>query len=253
MSRDLPACPNLDYLKKQAKLLLRGLRQRTPTARLADAQRALAREYGHASWSSLKAHVESRPSGDPGAAAPPASPSHGGSRVGGGGAGGAIVGPPDHHDEPPQPRQIFHRFTEQARRVLFFARYEAGQLGSPSIEAEHLLLAFARDGKGLTSRILAESPAVADRIRKDVESRTVIREKLPASAEIAFSSEAKELLLLAAEESDRLQHHHIGAEHLLLGILRQESSLAASILIDRGLRLQAVRDEIAGHSPKTDD
>jgi hypothetical protein len=58
MSRDLPAFPNLDHLKKQAKVLLRELRRRTRSAKLADAQHAIAREYGFPNWSKLKAHVE---------------------------------------------------------------------------------------------------------------------------------------------------------------------------------------------------
>src|SRR5918999_480755 len=106
---------------------------------------------------------------------------------------------------------MFERYTERARRVLFFARYEASQLGSISIE---------------------------------IEGRTVFREKVSTSVEIPFSAETKRVLQFAAEEADRLLHNYIGTEHLLLGILREERSVAASILLEKGMRLNTVREDI---------
>ena len=139
---------------------------------------------------------------------------------------------------------MFERYTERARRVLFFARYEATQLGSTSIESEHLLLGLIREGKGLTSRIFARSHLSLETIRKEIEGRTVFREKVPTSVEIPFSGETKRVLQYAAEEADRLLHTYIGTEHLLLGILREERSVAASILYEKGMRLASVRDDI---------
>jgi ATP-dependent Clp protease ATP-binding subunit ClpC len=139
---------------------------------------------------------------------------------------------------------MFERYTERARRVLFFARYEATQLGSTSIETEHLLLGLIREGKGLTSRIFARSHLSLDSIRKEIEGRTVFREKVATSVEIPFSSETKRVLQFAAEEADRLLHTYIGTEHLLLGILREERSVAASILYEKGMRLASVREDI---------
>ena len=112
---------------------------------------------------------------------------------------------------------MFERYTERARRVLFFARYEASQLGSISIETEHLLLGLIREGKGLTSRIFARSHLSLENIRKEIEGRTVFREKVSTSVEIPFSAETKRVLQFAAEEADRLLHNYIGTEHLLLG------------------------------------
>jgi len=140
---------------------------------------------------------------------------------------------------------MFERYTERARRVLFFARYEASQLGSISIETEHLLLGLIREGKGLTSRIFARSHLSLENIRKEIEGRTVFREKVSTSVEIPFSAETKRVLQFAADEADRLLHNYIGTEHLLLGILREERSVAASILMEKGMRLQSVRDDIA--------
>ena len=139
---------------------------------------------------------------------------------------------------------MFERYTERARRVLFFARYEASQLGSVSIETEHLLLGLIREGKGLTSRIFARSHLSLENIRKEIEGRTVFREKVSTSVEIPFSAETKRVLSCAAEEADRLLHNYIGTEHLLLGILREERSVAASILMEKGMRLHTVREDI---------
>ena len=139
---------------------------------------------------------------------------------------------------------MFERYTERARRVLFFARYEASQLGSISIETEHLLLGLIREGKGLTSRIFARSHLSLENIRKEVEGRTVFREKVSTSVEIPFSTETKRVLQHASEEADRLLHNYIGTEHLLLGILREERSVAASILSEKGMRLNTVREDI---------
>src|ERR1700750_1790418 len=139
---------------------------------------------------------------------------------------------------------MFERYTERARRVLFFARYEASQLGSISIETEHLLLGLIREGKGLTSRIFARSHLSLENIRKEIEGRTVFREKVSTSVEIPFSAETKRVLQFAAEEADRLLHNYIGTEHLLLGILREERSVAATILMEKGMRLNTVREDI---------
>ncbi len=139
---------------------------------------------------------------------------------------------------------MFERYTERARRVLFFARYEASQLGSISIETEHLLLGLIREGKGLTSRLFARSHLSLENIRKEIEGRTVFREKVSTSVEIPFSTETKRVLQHAAEEADRLLHNYIGTEHLLLGILREERSVAASILFEKGMRLTGVREDI---------
>jgi ATP-dependent Clp protease ATP-binding subunit ClpC len=139
---------------------------------------------------------------------------------------------------------MFERYTERARRVLFFARYEATQLGSTQIETEHLLLGLIREGKGLTSRIFQRSHLSLETIRKEIEGRTVFKEKVPTSVEIPFSPETKRVLQYAAEEADRLLHTYIGTEHLLLGILREERSVAAAILSEKGMRLTSVREDI---------
>jgi ATP-dependent Clp protease ATP-binding subunit ClpC len=142
---------------------------------------------------------------------------------------------------------MFERYTEKARRVIFFARYEASQFGSPCIETEHLLLGLLREDKVLTNRFLRSSAAV-ESIRKQIEAQTTMREKVSTSVDLPLSHECKRVLAYGAEEAERLNHKHIGTEHLLLGLLREEKSFAADILHERGLRLTQVREEIARSS-----
>ncbi len=138
---------------------------------------------------------------------------------------------------------MFERYTEKARRVIFFARYEASQFGSPYIETEHLLLGLLREDKALTNRFL-RSHASVESIRKQIEGHTTIREKVSTSVDLPLSNECKRVLAYAAEEAERLSHKHIGTEHLLLGLLREEKCFAAEILMERGLRLPAIREEL---------
>ncbi len=139
---------------------------------------------------------------------------------------------------------MFERYTERARRVIFFARYEASQLGSNSIETEHLLLGLIREGKGLTSRIFSKSHLSMETIRKEIEGRALYRDKVSTSVDIPLSPESKRVLSFAAEEAERMLHNYIGTEHVLLGLMREEKSVAAGILSEKGMRLSAVREEI---------
>jgi len=139
---------------------------------------------------------------------------------------------------------VFERYTEKARRVIFFARYEASQYGSPYIETEHLLLGLMREDKALANRFLRTHGSI-ESIRKEIESRITIRERISTSVEVPLSQECKRILNYAAEEAERLGHKHVGTEHLLLGILREEKCFGAEILAERGLRLSSLREELA--------
>src|SRR5438132_303294 len=139
---------------------------------------------------------------------------------------------------------MFERYTEKAQRIIFFARYEASQFGSPYIETEHLLLGLLREDKALTFRFL-RSHASVESIRKQIEGHITIREKLSTSVDLPLSNECKRVLAYAAEEAERLSHKHVGTEHLLLGLLREEKCFAAEILHERGLHLSTMREELA--------
>jgi ATP-dependent Clp protease ATP-binding subunit ClpC len=141
---------------------------------------------------------------------------------------------------------MFERYTEKARRVIFFARYEALQFGSQTIAPEHVLLGLMREDKTMSARFFQSRSALSvEKMRREIEERSVIKDKIPQSAELHLAPETKKVLAFAHEESDRLQNGHIGTEHLLLGLLRQESSMAAEILHEYGLTLESVREEVA--------
>src|SRR5207245_9836759 len=115
-------------------------------------------------------------------------------------------------------------------------------------EPEHLLLGLMREDRTLTGRFFPRAQVSIESIRKEIEGRTLLREKISTSVELPLAPETKRVLASAHEESDRLQRRHIGTQHLLLGLLREDRSMAAEILYERGLRLNAVRDEIARQS-----
>ena len=98
--------------------------------------------------------------------------------------------------------------------------------GSMTIETEHLLLGLLREDKNLIDRFLRNSSSI-ESIRKEVEGRTTIGEKVPTTIDLPLSNECKRILRYANEEAERLNHWHIGTEHFLLGILREEKCVAA--------------------------
>lgn len=147
---------------------------------------------------------------------------------------------------------MFQRFTEKARRVIFFARFEASQYGSPSIETEHMLLGLLREDRPLTVKFLGGAN-VEQEIRAEIEKHIEKRERISTSVEMPLSGGCEKVLIKAAEEADRLAHQHVGTEHLLLGMLHVEGSLAAQILQTKGLRLVTLREELSKGSVPTSD
>jgi ketosteroid isomerase-like protein len=139
---------------------------------------------------------------------------------------------------------MFERFTEKARRAVFFARHEASLYGSPVIDSEHMLIGVMREDKTLLHRLIGPLD-FEKRFRQEVEKLTPRRERIPTSVEIPLTQGAREILLLAAKEADKLGHAYIGTEHLLLGVLRQNNSLGATLLASLGANLEAVRKKVA--------
>ena len=137
---------------------------------------------------------------------------------------------------------MFERYTERARRVIFFARYEASQYGNTAIETEHLVIALAREDKHIVQRF---SPNADLDIRKKVEAHiSPTGKKTPTSIDLPLSDSCRRILAYANEEAERLSHHRIGTEHLLLGILREKDCVAERVLRELGLELEAVRLEL---------
>ena len=127
------------------------------------------------------------------------------------------------------------------------ARYEASQFGSPEITTEHLLLGWMRECARLNTQNFL-SPAVMDSIRSQIEPQSPPREKVSTSVDLPLNRESKRALAYAAEESLGLNHQHIGIEHLLMGLLREEKSLAADLLRQHGLTVATLRERLQ-HQP----
>jgi ATP-dependent Clp protease ATP-binding subunit ClpA len=138
---------------------------------------------------------------------------------------------------------MFERYTERARRVIFFGRYEASQFGSMTIESELLLLGLLREDPNMSRHLL--QPVPAQDIRKLAEARLVSRGKVSTSIDLPLSVECQHILQYAAEEAERLDHRHIGTEHLLLGILREDTCGAAQVLKEVGFDLEDVREKLS--------
>ncbi len=147
----------------------------------------------------------------------------------------------------PQPTTqitVFERYTERARRVIFFARYEASQLGAHSIQTEHVLLGLIREGKGLTQRLLNRGSVRMEEVRRQVEGRCRYGDQVSTTVEMPLSPEVKRVLALAQDEAEQLGHSYTGTEHLLLGLLREDTATAAEVLRENGLTLPFLREEI---------
>jgi hypothetical protein len=133
---------------------------------------------------------------------------------------------------------MFERYTEKARRAVFFARYEASQLGSPFIETEHLLLGILREYKRLVSTLPAGAVAL---VRKQIAALAPSRPSIATSVDLPISKASGRVLALAAEEAEGLGHRYISCQHILLGLLREEDSVSAKILRQFGATAEQVR------------
>ncbi|HEV3254475.1 MAG TPA: SgcJ/EcaC family oxidoreductase [Candidatus Acidoferrales bacterium] len=138
---------------------------------------------------------------------------------------------------------MFERYTEKARRVIFFARYAASEYGSHTIESEHLLLGLLQEDGKLVQRFLG-LPTTTGVIKKEIEAQVKKGRQFGTNVEVPLSAECQRILCYAPEETKRLGHIQIGMEHLLLGILREEKCLAARILAGHGMKAAAVREAL---------
>jgi hypothetical protein len=143
---------------------------------------------------------------------------------------------------------MFERFTEPAKRSLFFSRYEVSVLGSNTIETEHLLLGLLRERDPLVAHLLSTVHVTPDALRQLIYERVgATASPFATSVEIPFSADTKQALEHTAEEANRLLHGHIGPEHLLLGLLSVERGLAWDLLREHGLSLTSIREALVIH------
>ncbi|MFH1228229.1 MAG: ATP-dependent Clp protease ATP-binding subunit [Planctomycetota bacterium] len=140
---------------------------------------------------------------------------------------------------------MFDKYTDRARKVISLSRIEAQRLGHESIGSEHLLLGLLREGSGVAARAMLNLGLDIKKVMDEVE-RIIKAEPHPAAAgQLPFTPGARKALEFAHEEATHLKHDYIGTEHLLLGLLREEDGVAARIFKNLGVKLDALREEIA--------
>jgi|CXWL01.1.fsa_nt_gi ATP-dependent Clp protease ATP-binding subunit ClpC len=147
---------------------------------------------------------------------------------------------------------MFEKYNEKARRALFFARYEASKLGSRVIESEHVLLGVLREGEEMVNELFRRFHIKPDEIRREIEGERVFVERISSTAELPLSEESKKILAYASHEAESMLHQTVGSEHLLIGVLRVEGSLAQRILVQHGLDAYTVREEVLAIAKERD-
>jgi len=137
-----------------------------------------------------------------------------------------------------------YNFTERVRKVLAMAREEAARLHHEYVGTEHILLGLIREGEGVAATVLQNLSVELDDIQQKIEE-TVKKGKAGQTTgpDLPYTSRAKKVLELAMSEARELNHSYVGTEHLLLGLLREEKGIAAQVLTDAGVNLDAARAE----------
>src|SRR6185503_1634772 len=137
-----------------------------------------------------------------------------------------------------------NRFTERAQRVILIAQEEAKRLNHDYVGTEHILLGLIALGEGVAAQVLANLGVDLRRVRAEIEKIVGTGDNVMLLGEIPFTPRAKKVLELAVEEAQNMGHSHVGTEHLLLGLIREEEGVAAQVLENLGLRLDVVREEV---------
>ena len=140
---------------------------------------------------------------------------------------------------------LFEKYNEKSRRALFFARYEASKLGSRVIESEHILLGILREGEESIVELLQRLEVKPEDLRREIEGERVFVERISSTAELPLSEESKKILAYASHEAESMVHSAVGSEHLLIGVLRVDGCLAQRVLVQQGLEVAKVREQVA--------
>jgi ATP-dependent Clp protease ATP-binding subunit ClpC len=136
----------------------------------------------------------------------------------------------------------FERFSDRARRVLALAQEETHSRNHHYIGTEHILLGLVRESEGVAARVLSGLGVGLGEVRSGVEF-IISRGEQPAEGEVGLTPRAKRVVELAVDEARRMNHTHIGTEHLLIGLLREGEGVAAGVLESLGVKLEEVRSE----------
>jgi len=141
---------------------------------------------------------------------------------------------------------MFNRFTERARKVIILAKEEARRFNHDYIGTEHILLGLIREGEGVAAAVLQKMGVSLENIRIEIEKLVQPGPTTQIIGDIPFTPRAKKALELAMEEARALGHNYIGTEHLLLGLIREGEGIASQVLMNLGLDLNSVRNEVMG-------
>ena len=137
----------------------------------------------------------------------------------------------------------FDKFTERARKVLQLAQEEAQRFNHNYIGTEHLLLGLVREGEGVAAKVLSNLGVELNKVRSAVEF-IIGRGDRAVTGDIGLTPRAKKVIELSVDEARRLNHHYIGTEHLLLGLVREGEGIAAGVLESLGVSLDKVRSQV---------
>jgi ATP-dependent Clp protease ATP-binding subunit ClpC len=139
---------------------------------------------------------------------------------------------------------VFERFTERAKQVVVLAQDEARALRHNYIGTEHILLGLLREEEGLAARVLESLDITVEEVRAQVARIIGPGDEPIVSGQIPFTPRAKKVLELSLREALSLKHNHIGTEHILLGLVRENEGVAARILLDFDADAEKIRNEI---------
>ncbi|HKB15877.1 MAG TPA: Clp protease N-terminal domain-containing protein, partial [Planctomycetota bacterium] len=139
---------------------------------------------------------------------------------------------------------MFDRFTDRAKKVMTLARQEAQRLNHEYIGTEHILLGLIQEGSGVAANVLRNMNIDLEKIRHEIEKIVKAGGGIVTQSNLPFTPRAKKVLELSMEEAANLGHNYIGTEHLLLGLIKENEGIAAQVLMNLGVKLEDVREEV---------
>lgn len=138
----------------------------------------------------------------------------------------------------------FERFTDRARKVMQLANQEAQRFNHEYVGTEHILLGLIKEGSGVAANVLRNLDVDLKKIRLEVEKLVQTGPDMVTMGRLPLTPRARKVIEYATEEARNLNHNYIGTEHLLLGLLREQEGVAAQVLMNLGLKLEEVREEV---------
>src|SRR5689334_1865553 len=143
-----------------------------------------------------------------------------------------------------QEMDMFERFTDRARKVMALANQEAQRFNHEYIGTEHILLGLVKEGSGVGANVLKNLDVDLRKVRLEVEKLVKSGPDMVTMGKLPQTPRAKKVIEYAIEEARSLNHNYVGTEHLLLGLLREHDGVAAQVLMNLGLKLEEVREEV---------